>query len=308
MTVCIAGMFTWKYDAAGKDVGKAVITASDRQITAGDVEYEPNQLKIGFLTPRVMIMIAGAYPLHSEALIRTQRRLVETNEVDPGEIAELYASFLRQIRARHASNIYLAPFGLDLESYVAKQGDLNAELNNELANQLLQYKGESTEAILVGSDDKAAYIYVVDEQLRVTCHNDVGFAAIGIGASHAKSALMQARYANNFLYPTALAIIYNAKKTAEIAPGVGLATDLYLVTRTGWTPVDAGLVTRAAEAYEKFTRKRGELALAAIGEINEYLVALATKTGASGIPATQEDKPEDEGADGDEEHDADLPA
>src|SRR5581483_1006923 len=111
MTVCIAAMFNWNYApvAAVPEWGKVIITASDRQITAGDVEYEPPQFKVGFLGRNVLLLIAGDYAIHSEALLHAQRRLISVPEADPGVIAELYASFVRGIKHRHAANIYLSP-------------------------------------------------------------------------------------------------------------------------------------------------------------------------------------------------------
>jgi hypothetical protein len=77
----------------------------------------------------------------------------------------------------------------------------------------------------------------VDTGGSVNCCDDVGFAAIGIGAWHAKSRLMQGGYINNMFFAPALAVLYAAKKAAEIAPGVGRATDIQIVLREGHFPL-----------------------------------------------------------------------
>lgn len=60
MTVCIAVICRWQY--APDDDGWAIITASDRMLTAGDIEFEPYQTKFGQITPRVGALIAGELP------------------------------------------------------------------------------------------------------------------------------------------------------------------------------------------------------------------------------------------------------
>ena len=49
--------------------------------------------------------------------------------------------------------------------------------------------------------------------------------------------MMQAGYVNTFRYYAALGVTFAAKKSAEIAPGVGKATDIHLI-RTDQMPDD----------------------------------------------------------------------
>ena len=57
MTVCMAALLRWEYP--NKETGQAVVTASDRMITAGDIEYEPQQHKVCFLRQNVVALVAG---------------------------------------------------------------------------------------------------------------------------------------------------------------------------------------------------------------------------------------------------------
>jgi hypothetical protein len=104
---------------APNDIGRAVVTASDRQITAGDIEYEPPQLKVSMQTKRSVILFAGDYPTHSEALLRTKRSIIGTSEGDPATIAESYASSLRAVKFRHACDLYLSPLGLNPDVFTS---------------------------------------------------------------------------------------------------------------------------------------------------------------------------------------------
>lgn len=257
MTVCIASAFMWQYGP--NDYGRAIITASDRQITAQDVEYEPPQVKVCFLTPKVLILIAGDYTAHSEALVQIQRRLAAEAESDVGIIAELYAEQIRKIKARRGAQFYLSPVGLDLESFLLREVEFSEPFSSGLKHQLQSYRGDDTEAIICGHSD-VAHIYVMDTDGKVLNYDDVGFAAIGIGAWHAKSQLMRARYSSQWIYPFSLALTYTAKKIAEIAPGVGEETDMFLITRAGWEPVLPPLMGAVNDAYQEYEKKRTALA------------------------------------------------
>jgi hypothetical protein len=72
VTVCIAGLFNWAYGnvSAGTDpdLGRSAILISDRMITAGDVQYEPQQRKSAQIAPNVSITIAGDFAIHSQAM------------------------------------------------------------------------------------------------------------------------------------------------------------------------------------------------------------------------------------------------
>ncbi len=179
MTVCVACLCNWAYGQ--NDIGRAAITASDRQITAGDIEYEPPQLKISVQGRRALILVAGDYPTHTEALTRVSRIILSSGEVRPEQIAETYAGCLRDVKFDNACAIYLAPLGLN--SSIFSTGDVAESLLGTLANNVMNYKGKKTEAIVAASDNSGAHLYLIDEESVVSCHDDVGFVAIGSGAS-----------------------------------------------------------------------------------------------------------------------------
>src|SRR5208337_3713911 len=94
VTVCIAALFRFNYALIGStpDVGTAALTLSDRMVTAGDVQYEPQQLKIAQITPRTIIMIAGEYSVHSQALLATHRQVRSDPSVSPYNISLIYGA------------------------------------------------------------------------------------------------------------------------------------------------------------------------------------------------------------------------
>ena len=113
-------------------------------------------------------------------------------------------------------------------------------MNTRLANELTEYqfaeeKNGLLEIIFLGVDNdgpllvggkKGTYVKIyVAEGDKLSTRTNVGFAAIGVGKSHAESQFMVAGYWPGKLLNEAILIAYSAKKRAESAPGVGKATD-----------------------------------------------------------------------------------
>ena len=67
----------------------------------------------------------------------------------------------------------------------------------------------------------------------LSCEDVVGFASVGSGSRHAESQMMLARHAWNADLDPTLLTTYLAKKRAEVAPGVGTETDMFMITGPG---------------------------------------------------------------------------
>lgn len=277
MTVCIAALFQWTY--APGDTGLVALTTSDRMITAGDIEYEPPQFKTSFLSQHIHIMVSGDYGSHSEALMMLHVAAKENSSIDAHAAALLYADSLQKLRLREATRAILAPLGMTTTDFLERQGQMAPSLVTDLFNQMQAFRGPPTEAIIVGSSGQRSDIYLIDQSGALSCQSDVGFAAIGIGAWHAKPTIMRAGYGKHIPYATALSISYAAKKSALVAPGVGSTTDMFLITRDGWSQVEAALVHQLETAYEIYEAGVRNLAKDAMDSVNERLRTLDITNG-----------------------------
>jgi hypothetical protein len=247
MTVCIAAICTWMVDDKGTG---AIITASDRMITRrGESEYEPPQAKFLHLSKRTAVLFAGDITVHSEAIQKTRTALLDAPTDNVGEIAELYASFVRALREREATQMYLSPLGLTGDSLLSgTEGPLANKLREQVQGHTLD-----AEAMVVGTDNigKGAHIYHVNGIGFVTCHDEVGFLAIGMGAGHAESQIMAFKYAPWWRYFDTVVVLYSAKKRAEVAPGVGPITDMYFIQDGGPELLRADVMKLVAELYDE---------------------------------------------------------
>jgi len=213
MTVCITTLFQWNYGSRhSARPAPAALVVTDRMITAGDVQYEPQQTKTAQITPHTLLVIAGDYSLHSQALKATFVNFREDRTASPEDIARFYARKIQEIKTREAEDLYLAPLGLNTDTFLAQQKEMAPHLASHLTEQMQSYRGEEVDALVIGSSGDYVQLYGIDSKGIISCFDDVGFAAIGSGAWHAKSRLMQAGYTNQTVFARAAALTFAAKK------------------------------------------------------------------------------------------------
>jgi hypothetical protein len=272
MTVCIASLFQWNYGTKEKpNYGLAALTASDRMLTIWDSKFEPHKTKVAFFGTKALAMISGDYALHSEAVDSLQKTLPASPNKSPENIALLYGRKIQEIKLRRAENLYLAPLGMNSDSFLAQQGDMSENFIDKITRQMQNYDGDEVEALIVASDDQSVSIYGVDTKGTVTLYNDVGFAAIGIGGWHARSRLMQMGYHNSLTLAPALAGIFAAKRAAEIAPGVGDKTDLRLMTKEGHFPLWEGVDKKLYDLYNNFKITVDALTVDSVQQLQNFI-------------------------------------
>jgi 20S proteasome alpha/beta subunit len=273
MTVCIAALFNWNYTTTpgGANLGPAALVVTDRMITAGDVQYEPAQTKMAHITYRVLLVIAGDYSIHSQAIKIAMEHFRNKQNATPESVAALYGRTLQALKLKEAEDLYLAPLGLNSDSFLAQQKDMAPHFVSQLTDQMQSYRGEETETLVIGGSADRVDIYGVDTKGIVACYNDVGFAAIGSGAWHARSRLMQAGYVNTTTFSAALSIVFAAKKVAELAPGVGSNTDIALVFTGGHQPLRIDVANKVHELYQEYMPKLNALGIEYINKVQEYI-------------------------------------
>jgi len=203
----------------------------------GEIEYEPPQHKVYRMTDKAVILIAGDT---SDQWIIGQsvaRQIKGEGITDIAEMANLYAKEFASHRRKEAEARLLAPLGLTFSSLIDRQDEMALSVVEDL-NYKLQHHRLDAAAILAGIDQYGAHIYSVHDPGIETCHDREGFAAIGIGASHALSHFMFSKYMPMWSMPHALLLTYAAKKRSEVAPGVGSDTDMFFVE----TPTPTNLI------------------------------------------------------------------
>ncbi len=272
MTVCLVGLFHINPGAPKDPMEFAAIVISDRMITVGDIQYEPNQVKFGALCDNVFLSIAGDYALHSQAFKETRSHLKGRKTASPYDVATIYGRCIQRIKHKEAEDLYLAPLGMNMDTFISQQRELSETFVENVINQMQSYKGDDVEALIVGLENNSAQLYHVDSRGTCLCLDDVGYGVIGSGAWHARSFLTQISYSNTTPYVQALAAVFAAKKAAEAAPGVGTVSDIYLITRFGCERIIPETAEKLEELHKAFQLKRRQLINEVISELVQFLI------------------------------------
>jgi hypothetical protein len=223
-----------------------LVGACDRMLTAGDVEFEPDQFKIWMFSSAIVALVAGDSTLQSEIFKRVDIEVRRWIHLDPKtwvsvkDVAKLYCKKYRELLREHAEADLLSPFGLDINSFLEKQQDMSPEFVQQMADKLTAYDFPSLlESIFMGTDkdgplgpkgEKLVYpqIYATEKD-KLACLSTVGFVAIGIGKPHAESQFMFSGHWPAKPFNETMLLTYAAKKRAEVAPGVGKVTDMVVI-------------------------------------------------------------------------------
>jgi hypothetical protein len=237
-----------------------IVGAADRMLTAADIEFEPETPKIVRLTTSIFALLSGDSSLQHQIMVEVLSVVNAKIAADPKnwlkvrDVVEIYANRYNELRLREAKNLFLAPLGLTLETFVAKNKTLSPELVDKLSSRLLDYElPEDIATIICGLDSTGIHLYVVRGN-KVECLNQAGFAAIGAGDWHSNSQFMFAKH--NWMKPFSetLLLTYAAKKRAEVAPGVGQATDMFTIgpgLGQNTLPISSAVVEKLNQIYDE---------------------------------------------------------
>ena len=204
-----------------------VVAASDRMLTAGDIEFEPPQTKAYRVGENAIILVAGDMATQVRVCNDTYASVLEHPTTSIADIADRYADSFALLRQERAERTLLTPLGLNLGSF-AKKSTISPELVNRLTGELRHYTLD-VEAIVAGVDSAGAHIFVITDPGIAVCNDAIGFAAVGFGDRHAESQFMLARFTHRWPLSQTLFLTYSAKRRAEVAPSVGQQTDLHVI-------------------------------------------------------------------------------
>jgi 20S proteasome alpha/beta subunit len=277
VTVCIAAI----YESSG------IVGASDRMLTAGDVQFEPSVPKVRFWTSSIGSLIAGDANLQSEiaAGVRagTKDLIAQTTTwVKVRDVALLYKNACDSALRGLAERRILSPFGLTLTEFMSRQNEFSPDFVKDIGTELLNFEGPFVQTIVTGCDDDGPHIYTVDND-SFQCHDSVGFAAIGVGQAHANSQMMAFNHTFRHSLADTLRAVLFSKKRAEIAPGVGPNTDMIVVIGTGGLSMIADNVQAELEKrYAEEKRRQAKVANTTREKIGQFVQGILDR------PATSE--------------------
>ena len=207
---------------------KKAIVALDRMLTsrALSVQFEHDETKFDQLSDTSLALTAG------EALTPTKLFRDVRSKVKPtsslSDICDIVKEVFLEYKLQRVEEKYFKPRKLSISKFYAIQKQLNPDVVRRL-EMLLEREVFNVEILLVGVDRSGAHIYQISDPGTSECFDSLSFHAIGSGLPHAMSTLISYNYTPCIELKKASYIIYEAKKNAERAPGVGKTTDMAII-------------------------------------------------------------------------------
>jgi 20S proteasome alpha/beta subunit len=267
MTVCIAAR-----------CGNSIVCAADRMLTSGDVEFEPmSRRKIFAVTKSIVLMTSGDASFQSAILRALTQQVADEVQAKPGEwmrtqdVANRYVRLWTEAKAARAEAELLWPLNLSRETFNTTQRLMDPGLVEKLAMKLVDYEVPYTGTLIAGNDCEGTHIYRVEDG-ELSSLSTVGFGAIGKGSRHAESQFMLARHSWDAALADTLLLTYVAKRRAQIAPGVGEATDLCAVIGLGgYTDIRREIIDALEREYTTIVKSEAAAMSKARSNITQFL-------------------------------------
>lgn len=253
VTVCIGAVSCDRTGAARR----AVVVASDRMVTMGQItQFEHEIPKLSALTDHSVALIAGD-ALRGTRIIRdTSAQLrgggaMASIEAITAAIANKYA----ELRLEQVNNDAFRPRGITLQAfYTGLQQQLNPQIVVGLDNYAATWNF-GVELLVAGVDTEGAHLFhIVNPGGTYTQFDHTGFGAIGSGTLHAVQSMIQARHAPTRSLNETVFSVYASKRRAEVAPGVGVDTDMAIIDASGVHPLESDALRELGEIFERYSR------------------------------------------------------
>ena len=225
MTVCIGGIC---------DSQKAIVLASDGMITSRmpPIQFETITKKMTVLSDKCIALTAGDALAYAELFSMVKLEIDKENKKGINNIVTKIKENYKFLRKRAIQERILNPRAFDdFNSFYEKQQTLLSNVALIIQKQIDQFN-YMLDILICGISNGEAHIYTIINPGTSICYDTIGFNAIGIGSIHAINTLVSRECHSQKSLEEVFLIIYEAKKRAEIAPGVGSkVTDLSIITQ-----------------------------------------------------------------------------
>jgi hypothetical protein len=261
MTICISALC---------EKGSQVILATDSMITNPglSIEFEHPTKKTTLLSERCAALTAGDALAHTELFNMVYGKISQLRSPSASIIVETIKDCYRFLRAREIKETILNPNGFDdFPDFYQAQKHILPDIAFSIQSRIEQYD-YGLEIIIAGVNGNRASIYGINNPGTSNCFDSIGFHAIGSGLPHALNTLIARDCCSDIPLWKTLLIVYEAKKMAEKAPGVGArATNLSIVKQDQIIEFPNEKIPKLDEIYRRWAKDNIDVST----EIHEIL-------------------------------------
>ena len=108
-----------------------------------------------------------------------------------------------------------------------------------------------TTILVAGVDDSGTHLYCIEDPGSMSCFDRLGYHAIGSGHRHSLLKLVALGQHQSTTINETVFNVFCAKRVAELAPGVGQATSMKIVSRGETRSVEQTTLDGLAPAYDR---------------------------------------------------------
>jgi 20S proteasome alpha/beta subunit len=225
VTVCVGAIC---------EQGKTVVVAADKMVTFGppmNLQTEPASLrKIKKLSDESVLLFSGSVPDGEELISATIARINTSQKQPTAQIAEAAKEAYAELKKKRVEDAILKPLlGANFGQFQTLVGQSpSSQILQQVLGMIMQHNLQ-LEALVAGEDDTGAHLFIVAHPGVLLPVETTGYAAIGSGGLHAAVRLSLGQHSKETSMDDAVYNVYEAKKAAEVAPGVGKMTDMAVI-------------------------------------------------------------------------------
>lgn len=261
MTICIGAIC---------ENGSGLILATDSMVTNEglSIQFEHPTKKMTILSSSCIALTAGDALAHTELFNIVQGEVTRLKSPSVIEIVEKIKENYQCIRRREIEEKILIPRGFDsFRDYYRAQSALVTDVALSIQSQIDRYD-YGLQILVCGISENKAHIYGVSDPGTSKCFDAIGFHAIGSGLPHAVNTIIARGCCQAIALKEVVLIVYEAKKMAEKAPGVGSnITDICIMNIQGVFEFPRERVGDLDKIYKKWVVKEATWA----SELDELL-------------------------------------
>lgn len=243
MTVCIGAICE---DPA------ATVVASDRMVTVSSlIEFEHDIPKLEAVGEQCIALTAGNALAHTELFRSVKTELTQYTEPSVSQINKVVAEQYAERRRQAAEAKVLKPRGVSLSEFYSRFVREWPEALAIAADSAIQQADYELSIVIAGVDNEGAHVYGISDPGTISCYDSIGYYAIGTGGIHATLRLIAKNVTPAMDLNETVYAVYEAKRSAEVAPGVGKATDMAIINARGIEYLNEQTLESLSAIYEK---------------------------------------------------------
>ena len=258
-----------------------VVLAADTMVTnrALSLEFEHQNQKMTQLSENCVALTSGDALAHTELFGAVINSVTQLRQPSVVGIVEQIKETYQLLRRRQIEERILKPKGFNnLTDFYQIQSHLIPDVAMNTQMQIDQYR-YGLDILVAGVNNGRAHLYGINDPGTSYCFDSIGFHAIGSGAPHALNTLI-ARGSNSLKdLNTTVMIVFEAKKIAERAPGVGSKlTDIIAMNSNTVTYIPRSRMHELEKIHRKWVRREEDW----LNSLNNFLgeIENANETGA----------------------------